>query len=82
MRGGIFDSIEMMKEGKGVSFREKKKKSIGDIMEDGEKRLREIEMLRVKEGFELDVKRKWDMKIMVKRGLGEREKENVRYDVG
>lgn len=82
VRGGIFDRIELLQNDQGVRFRDRNHTRLGDLAADGAPRLREIALFVVPEDFDFEVTEPWELKLLVQRSVGARDKATLTYDLG
>ena len=82
VRGGIFDRIELLQDGQGVRFRDRNHTRLGDLAAEGAPRLREIALFVVPEDFEFDVTEPWELRLLVQRSVGARDKATLPYELG
>ena len=81
VRGGIFDRIELEQDGSGVRFRDRNHERLGDIAADGAPALREIGLFTVPEDFTLDPAEPWDLRLLVQRATGARDKAFLTFEL-
>ncbi|MBV1795930.1 NosR/NirI family protein [Siccirubricoccus sp. G192] len=81
VRGGIFDRIELIQDGRTLRFRDHDHVRLGDIAADGAPRLPEIALFTVPEGFDLDPTEPWQLQLLVQRAIGAREKAFLSFEL-
>ena len=81
VRGGIFDRIELLREGQGVRFRDRNHTRLGDLAAEGAPSLREIALFVVPEDFKLDLAEPWQLQLLVQRSVGVRDKAFLTFDL-
>jgi NosR/NirI family nitrous oxide reductase transcriptional regulator len=82
VRGGIFDRIELIQDGRPLRFRDRDHTRLGDIAAAGAPRLREIALFRVPAEFELDPTEPWQIQLLVQRAIGVRDKAFLPFELG
>jgi NosR/NirI family nitrous oxide reductase transcriptional regulator len=82
VRGGIFDRIEVIQDGRTLRFRDRDHRRIGDIAADGAPRLPEIALFTVPKEFDLDPTEPWQLQLLVQRATGAREKAFLSFELG
>jgi NosR/NirI family transcriptional regulator, nitrous oxide reductase regulator len=82
VRGGIFDRIEVIQDGRTLRFRDHDHRRLGNIAADGAPRLPEIALFTVPEGFDLDPTEPWQLQLLVQRATGAREKAFLSFELG
>jgi NosR/NirI family nitrous oxide reductase transcriptional regulator len=82
VRGGIFDRIELMQDGRALRFRDRDHTRLGDIEADGAPRLPEIALFIVGQEFELDPTAPWQLQLLVQRSIGARDKAFLPFELG
>lgn len=82
VRGGIFDRIELIQDGRTLRFRDRDHTRLGDIAADGAPRLPEIALFTVPEGFGLDPVEPWQLQLLVQRSTGTRDKAFLAFELG
>ncbi len=81
VRGGIFDRIELEQAGSGVRFRDRNHERLGDLAAQGAPMLREIGLFTVPTDFAFDPTEPWDLRLLVQRATGTREKAFLTFDL-
>ncbi len=74
VRGGIFDRIELVQGENLIRFRDRNQQRLGDLNAAGAPRFREISLFVVPEGARLDPAQPWQLKLLVQRAIGARDK--------
>lgn len=82
VRGGIFDRIELIQDGQGVRFRDRDHTRLTDIAAEGAPRLREIALFVVPEDFTFDATAPWELRLLVQRAWGARDKAVLPFALG
>jgi NosR/NirI family nitrous oxide reductase transcriptional regulator len=82
VRGGIFDRIELIQDGRTLRFRDRDHTRLGDIAAAGAPRLPEIALFVVPEGFDLDPVESWQLQLLVQRAIGARDKAFLSFELG
>ncbi|MGK7871004.1 4Fe-4S binding protein [Falsiroseomonas sp. E2-1-a20] len=81
VRGGIFDRIELIQDGRTLRFRDRDHTRLGDIAADGAPRLPEIALFTVPPDFGLDPVATWQIQLLVQRALSVRDKAFLPFEV-
>jgi len=81
VRGGIFDRIEIEQDGTGTRFRDRNHERLGGIEASGAPALREVGLFTVPPDFVLDATQPWDLRLLVQRATGAREKAFLTFDL-
>lgn len=81
VRGGIFDRIELEQGGSGIRFRDRNHERLGDLAAQGAPALREIGLFTVPPDFSFDPTEPWDLRLLVQRTTGTREKAFLTFDL-
>lgn len=81
VRGGIFDRIEFEQGGSGVRFRDRNHERLGDLAAAGAPVLHEIGLFTVPPDFAFDPTEPWDLRLLVQRATGTREKAFLTFDL-
>ncbi|MCB4825063.1 NosR/NirI family protein [Roseicella aerolata] len=82
VRGGIFDRIELIQDGRPLRFRDRDHTRLGDIEADGAPRLPEIALFTVPLEFGLDPTQPWQLQLLVQRAIGARDKAFLSFELG
>lgn len=82
VRGGIFDRIELLQDGRTLRFRDRDHMRIGDIAAAGAPRLPEIALFVVPAEFGLDPAAPWQLQLLVQRAIGARDKAFLPFELG
>ncbi|GAA0585208.1 NosR/NirI family protein [Craurococcus roseus] len=82
VRGGIFDRIELTQDGRSVRFRDRDHTRLGDLAADGAPALREIALFVVPGDFALDPAEPWELRLLVQRSVGARDKAFLPFELG
>ncbi|TCZ56015.1 regulatory protein NosR [Roseicella aquatilis] len=82
VRGGIFDRIELLQDGRPLRFRDRDHTRLGDIAADGAPRLPEIALFVVPVEFGLDPTEPWQVQLLVQRAIGARDKAFLSFELG
>jgi NosR/NirI family nitrous oxide reductase transcriptional regulator len=81
VRGGIFDRIELEQGGSGIRFRDRNHERLGDLAAKGAPAFREIGLFTVPPDFSFDPTEPWDLRLLVQRATGAREKAFLTFDL-
>jgi NosR/NirI family nitrous oxide reductase transcriptional regulator len=81
VRGGIFDRIELEQGGAGVRFRDRNHERLGDLAAQGAPALHEIGLFTVPPDFTFDPAEPWDIRLLVQRMTGTRDKAFLTFDL-
>lgn len=81
VRGGIFDRIELEQGGSGIRFRDRNHERLGDLAAKGAPALHEIGLFTVPQDFSFDPTEPWDLRLLVQRATGAREKAFLTFDL-
>ncbi|WP_036270321.1 NosR/NirI family protein [Methylobacterium sp. WSM2598] len=81
VRGGIFDRIELLQDGSGVRFRDRNHTRLG-ALEGGAPDLPEIGLFTIPPDFAFDPTEPWQLRLLVQRAVGARDKAFLTFDVG
>jgi NosR/NirI family nitrous oxide reductase transcriptional regulator len=81
VRGGIFDRIEIVQADTIVRFRDRNQMRLGDLEAAGAPYLNEISLFTTPEGEAIDPTQPWDLKLLVQRAFGAREKAFLTFDL-
>jgi NosR/NirI family nitrous oxide reductase transcriptional regulator len=82
VRGGIFDRIELVQGDTIVRFRDRDQSRLGGLAAEGAPDLNEISLFTTPEGETIDPTEPWQLKLLVTRVLGAREKAFLTFDLG
>ena len=82
VRGGIFDRIELLQDGRTLRFRDRDHTRIGDVAADGAPRLPEIGLFVVPPEFGLLPVEAWQVQLLVQRATGARDKAFLTFELG
>ncbi|SDB74327.1 NosR/NirI family protein [Belnapia rosea] len=82
VRGGIFDRIELLQDGRSLRFRDRDHRRLGDIAAAGAPTLPEIALFVMPESFGLDPTAPWQLQLLVQRATGVREKAFLGFELG
>ncbi|RAI57130.1 NosR/NirI family protein [Roseicella frigidaeris] len=82
VRGGIFDRIELVQDGRTLRFRDRDHTRLGDIAAAGAPRLPEISLFVVPPDFDLDPVEPWQLQLLVQRAIGARDKAFLTFELG
>ncbi|PWS36055.1 4Fe-4S binding protein [Falsiroseomonas bella] len=82
VRGGIFDRIELIQDGRTLRFRDRDHTRLGDIAADGAPRLPEIALFTVPPQFGMDPTAPWQTQLLIQRAIGAREKAFLPFELG
>jgi NosR/NirI family nitrous oxide reductase transcriptional regulator len=82
VRGGIFDRIELVQDSTSTRFRDRNHTRLGDIAAAGAPALREIALFVTPDDFTLDPVEPWQLRLLVQRSIGVRDKAFLTFDVG
>jgi NosR/NirI family nitrous oxide reductase transcriptional regulator len=82
VRGGIFDRIELIQDGRTLRFRDRNHTRLGDIAAEGAPRLPEIALFTVPPEFGLDPIEPWQLQLLVQRSVGARDKAFQPFELG
>ena len=81
VRGGIFDRIEFEQGGSGIRFRDRNHERLGNLAAKGAPALHEIGLFTVPPDFSFDPTEPWDLRLLVQRATGAREKAFLTFDL-
>lgn len=81
VRGGIFDRIELLQDGQSTRFRDRNHTRLGAFAAAGAPDIREIGLFIVPEDFKLDLAEPWQLRLLVQRNVGARDKAFLNFDV-
>jgi NosR/NirI family nitrous oxide reductase transcriptional regulator len=81
VRGGIFDRIELEQGGSGIRFRDRNHERLGDLAARGAPTLHEIGLFTVPQDFAFDPTEPWNLRLLVQRATGAREKAFLAFDL-
>jgi NosR/NirI family nitrous oxide reductase transcriptional regulator len=82
VRGGIFDRIEVVQEGRPLRFRDRDHRRLGEIAADGAPRLPEIALFTVPTDAGLNPTDPWSLQLLVQRAIGARDKAFLSFELG
>jgi len=82
VRGGIFDRIEVIQDGRPLRFRDRDHRRLGDIAAEGAPRLPEIALFTVPTDAGLNPTEPWSLQLLVQRAIGAREKAFLSFELG
>jgi NosR/NirI family nitrous oxide reductase transcriptional regulator len=82
VRGGIFDRIELLQDGASTRFRDRDHTRLGDIAAAGAPALRDIALFVTPDDFTLDPVEPWQLRLLVQRSIGARDKAFLTFDLG
>ena len=82
VRGGIFDRIEVVQDGRPLRFRDRDHRRLGDIAAEGAPRLPEIALFTVPTDAGLNPTEPWSLQLLVQRAIGAREKAFLSFELG
>lgn len=82
VRGGIFDRIEVIQEGRTIRFRDRDHTRLGEIMADGAPDLPEIALFVVPVDTGFDPTQPWQLQLLVQRATGARDKAFLTFELG
>lgn len=82
VRGGIFDRIELLQDGRSFRFRDRDHQRLGDIAAAGAPSLPEIALFILPENFSLDPTEPWELQLLVQRAIGVRDKAFLSFELG
>jgi len=63
-------------------FRDRNHTRIGDLAAEGAPRPREIALFTVPDEFSLDLSEPWELRLLVQRSYGARDKSTLPFDLG
>lgn len=81
VRGGLFDRIEILQEGGSTRFRDRNHMRLGALAAAGAPDLREIGLFITPPDFTLDPTEPWQLRLLVQRATGVRDKAFLTYDL-
>jgi NosR/NirI family nitrous oxide reductase transcriptional regulator len=81
VRGGIFDRIELVQDGSSTRFRDKNHTRLGSLAAEGAPALRDIGLFVTPAEFTLDPAEPWQLKLLVQRSVGVRDKAFYTYTI-
>ena len=82
VRGGIFDRIEVVQDGRPIRFRDRDHTRLGEIAADGAPDLPEIALFVVPTDAGLDPTQPWTLQLLVQRAIGARDKAFLTFELG
>jgi NosR/NirI family nitrous oxide reductase transcriptional regulator len=82
VRGGIFDRIELIQNGRPLRFRDRDHMRLGDIEAAGAPCLPEVALFTVPPEFGLDPTAPWRIQLLVQRATSARDKAFLPFEVG
>ncbi|WP_243634806.1 NosR/NirI family protein [Roseicella frigidaeris] len=82
VRGGIFDRVQLVQDGRTLRFRDRDHTRLGDIAAAGAPRLPEIGLFIVPPDFGLDPVEPWQLQLLVQRATGARDKAFLTFELG
>ena len=82
VRGGIFDRIEVVQDGRPIRFRDRDHTRLGEIMADGAPDLPEIALFVVPVEAGFDPAQPWQLQLLVQRAIGARDKAFLSFELG
>lgn len=81
VRGGIFDRIELLQDGRSTRFHDRNHTRLGDLQAAGAPDLPEIGLFTMPPDFTLDLTEPWTLQLLVQRSVGVREKAFLSFDL-
>ncbi|WP_024342158.1 NosR/NirI family protein [Bradyrhizobium japonicum] len=81
VRGGIFDRIEVLQEGSSTRFRDRNHTRLGGLAAAGAPEFKEIGLFVTPPEFTLDPTERWQLKLLVQRAVGGRDKAFLTFDL-
>lgn len=82
VRGGIFDRIEVIQDGRPIRFRDRDHTRLGEIAADGAPELPEIALFTVPMDPGLEPTLPWQLQLLVQRAIGARDKAFLTFELG
>ncbi len=82
VRGGIFDRIELLQDGRPTRFRDRDHTRLGEIVADGAPDLPEIALFVVPVEAGFDPVQPWQVQLLVQRAIGARDKAFLTFELG
>jgi NosR/NirI family nitrous oxide reductase transcriptional regulator len=82
VRGGIFDRIELIQDGRPLRFRDRDHTRLGTIAAEGAPRLPEIALFRLPDDFALEATEPWQIQLLVQRSVSARDKAFLPFELG
>ena len=82
VRGGIFDRIELVQETNSVRFRDRDHTRLGSLAAEGAPDFPEIALFTVPPELAFDPIEPWELRLLVQRVVGARDKALVTFDLG
>jgi len=82
VRGGIFDRIELIQEGTSLRFRDRNHTRLGDLAAEGAPDFPEIALFVAPRDFSFDPATPWELRLLVQRATGARDKAFLTFDLG
>jgi NosR/NirI family nitrous oxide reductase transcriptional regulator len=82
VRGGIFDRIELIQDGAPLRFRDRNHTRIGDLLAEGAPQFPEIALFAIPKDFAFDPVEPWELRLLVQRATGARDKAFLGFDLG
>jgi NosR/NirI family nitrous oxide reductase transcriptional regulator len=81
VRGGIFDRVEILQEGSSTRFRDRNHTRLGGVAAAGAPEFKEIALFTTPPEFTLDPAEPWELKLLVQRMVGGRDKAFLTFDL-
>jgi NosR/NirI family nitrous oxide reductase transcriptional regulator len=81
VRGGIFDRVDILQEGSSTRFRDRNHTRLGGIAAAGAPEFKEIALFTTPPEFTLDPAEPWELKLLVQRTVGGRDKAFLTFDL-
>jgi NosR/NirI family transcriptional regulator, nitrous oxide reductase regulator len=81
VRGGIFDRIEVLQEGSSTRFRDRNHTRLGVLAAAGAPEFKELGLFVTPPEFTLDPTQPWQLKLLVQRAVGGRDKAFLTFDL-
>ena len=82
VRGGIFDRIELVQDGRTLRFRDRDHTRLGDAAAAGAPHLPEVSLFVVPRDFDMNPAEPWQLQLLVQRAIGARDKAFLTFELG
>lgn len=79
VRGGIFDRIQLQQDHQGISFRDLDHHRLVRLAAEGAPRLRELGVFVIREQYDFDPARPWELELLVRRQIGPLDSEFLSF---
>ncbi|RTR04456.1 transcriptional regulator NosR [Halomonas nitroreducens] len=79
VRGGIFDRIELVQDGRTITFHDRDHQRVGRVALDGMPRMTEKDIFVIRDDAHFDPGRPWQLNLLVRRASGPLDTEFTRF---